>query len=425
MLEKEWTNDARWAGVERPFGAAKVAGLRGTVQVQHTLAKAGSQKLWNLLNTDDFVYSLEALTGKQAMQMARAGQKAIYVSGWQVAADGNSGSEMVQDQSLYPLDSVPKVVKRINNTLLRADQIHHADGNDETDWILPLVADAGIGGVLNAYELMKSMIEAGAAAVHFEDQLSSTKKCGHRGAKVLVPTEEAIEKLVAARLAADICDVPTIIIARTDAESAGLLTSAQDKRDRHFCTGEKTQEGLFRVRPGLEQAISRGLSYAPYADVLWCETSKPDLRFANNFAKAIHARYPAKLLAYNCSPSFNWSQNMDRDTISRFQYELGTMGYKLQFVTQADFHATSSATDDLARRYKDSGMSAYTELQNREFGTESLDHIVTRHQREDGTDYSDDLTQVIMYDKPSRRALYSSTEEALFSKRSVFELLEV
>jgi isocitrate lyase len=419
-IEKYWSSDSRWASVKRPYTAKEVLRLRGTLPEHHTLAWVGSRKLWGLLHNTDYIHALGALTGNQAMQMAKAGLKAIYVSGWQVAADANSGSQMYPDQSLYPADSVPKLVQRINNTLKRADQIHHSEGNHQTDWIIPLVADAeaGFGGVLNAFELMKGMIESGAAGVHFEDQLSSAKKCGHMGGKVLVPTKDAIDKLVAARLAADICDVPTLIIARTDAESAGLLTANTDPRDQEFCTGEMSSEGFFQVRSGLNQAISRGLSYAPYADLIWCETGMPDLKFAKTFAEAIHAEYPGKLLAYNCSPSFNWGRNLDSETIAKFQRELGAMGYKFQFITLAGFHANNYASFDLATGYRDRGMSAYTELQNREFDAESRGYTATKHQREVGTGYFDALTQVIMGGHSSLTALSGSTEEEQFSAKA-------
>ncbi|HVH35973.1 MAG TPA: isocitrate lyase, partial [Tahibacter sp.] len=341
QLQQDWQNNPRWAGVTRNYSAADVVRLRGTVPIEHSLARLGAEKLWNHLQKEPFVNALGALTGNQAMQQVKAGLKAIYLSGWQVAADANVAGEMYPDQSLYPANSVPQVVKRINNTLLRADQLHHAEGKDEIDWLQPIVADAeaGFGGVLNAFELMKSMIEAGAAGVHFEDQLASVKKCGHMGGKVLVPTREAVAKLTAARLAADVSGTPTLVIARTDAEAADLITSDIDPNDAPFITGERTVEGFFKTRNGLDQAISRGLAYAPYADLVWCETGKPDLAFARAFAEAIHAKYPGKLLAYNCSPSFNWKKNLDDATIAKFQKEIASYGYKFQFITLAGFHS--------------------------------------------------------------------------------------
>ncbi|MCR6494930.1 isocitrate lyase [Thermomonas sp. S9] len=369
QLQLDWANNPRWAGITRTYSAEDVVRLRGTVHVEHTLARLGADKLWKSLHTEDFVNALGALTGNQAMQQVKAGLKAIYLSGWQVAADANLAGEMYPDQSLYPANSVPQVVKRINNTLLRADQLHHAEGDDSIDFLQPIVADAeaGFGGVLNAYELMKGMIEAGAAGVHFEDQLASVKKCGHMGGKVLVPTREAVEKLIAARLAADVCGVPTLIVARTDAEAADLLTSDIDPNDRPFCTGERTVEGFFKTRNGLDQAISRGLAYAPYADLVWCETGKPDLEFARRFAEAIHAKFPGKLLAYNCSPSFNWKKHLDDATIARFQKELAAMGYKFQFITLAGFHSLNYGMFELAHGYARRQMSAFVELQEKEF----------------------------------------------------------
>ena len=416
QLEHTWNTDPRWAGIVRGYSADEVVRLRGTVPVEHSLAKLGAAKLWRSLHEQPFVNALGALTGNQAMQQVRAGLKAIYLSGWQVAADANVAGEMYPDQSLYPADSVPAVVKRINNTLLRADQLHHAEGNDDIDFLQPIVADAeaGFGGVLNAFELMKAMIEAGAAGVHFEDQLASVKKCGHMGGKVLVPTQEAVQKLVAARLAADTMGVPTLLVARTDAEAADLLTSDIDANDRPFCTGERTVEGFYKTRPGIDQAISRGLAYAPYADLVWCETGKPDLAFARRFAEAIHAKYPGKLLAYNCSPSFNWKKNLDDDTIARFQRELGAMGYRFQFITLAGFHALNYGMFDLAHGYARRQMSAFVELQEREFAAADRGFTAVKHQREVGTGYFDAVTQAIQGGNSSTVALKGSTEEEQF-----------
>ena len=416
QLEHTWNTDPRWAGIVRGYSAAEVVRLRGTVAVEHSLAKLGAAKLWRSLHEQPFVNALGALTGNQAMQQVRAGLKAIYLSGWQVAADANVAGEMYPDQSLYPANSVPLVVKRINNTLLRADQLHHAEGNDDIDFLQPIVADAeaGFGGVLNAFELMKAMIEAGAAGVHFEDQLASVKKCGHMGGKVLVPTQEAVQKLVAARLAADTMGVPTLLVARTDAEAADLLTSDIDANDRPFCTGERTVEGFYKTRPGIDQAISRGLAYAPYADLVWCETGKPDLAFARRFAEAIHAKYPGKLLAYNCSPSFNWKKNLDDDTIARFQRELGAMGYRFQFITLAGFHALNYGMFDLAHGYARRQMSAFVELQEREFAAADRGFTAVKHQREVGTGYFDAVTQAIQGGNSSTVALKGSTEEEQF-----------
>lgn len=420
-IEREWSQNPRWKGVRRGYAAAEVARLRGSVQIEYTLARMGAEKLWNRINTDAFVASLGALTGNQAMQMAKAGLPAIYLSGWQVAADANNAYQMYPDQSLYPVDSVPAVVKKINNAFQRADQIHHCEGNHEIDWFVPIVADAeaGFGGVLNAFELMKAMIEAGAAGVHFEDQLASAKKCGHMGGKVLVPTQEAVQKLVAARLAADVMGVPTILLARTDAEAATLLTSDIDPRDREFCTGERTSEGFFRVRNGLDQAIARGLAYAQFADLVWCETGTPDLEFAKRFAEAIRNQYPGKQLAYNCSPSFNWKKNLDDATISKFQRELGAMGYKFQFITLAGFHALNYGIFDLADKYRDHGMSAYVELQEREFASECRGYTATKHQREVGAGYFDAVAQVVAGGTSSLTALSGSTEEAQFDDADV------
>jgi isocitrate lyase len=418
QLTRDWNENARWKGVTRGYSAADVVRLRGSVHVEHSLARLGAEKLWSHMGTMPFVNALGALTGNQAMQQVRAGLKAIYLSGWQVAGDANSAGEMYPDQSLYPVNSVPLVIKRINNTLLRADQLHHAEGNDTIDWLQPIVADAeaGFGGVLNAFELMKAMIEAGAAGVHFEDQLSSAKKCGHMGGKVLVPTQEAVNKLVAARLAADVCDVPTILVARTDAESANLLTADVDERDRPFIDQARgrTAEGFFYVNAGLDQAISRGLAYAPYADLIWCETGKPDLDEARHFAEAIHARFPGKMLAYNCSPSFNWKKKLDDATIAKFQRELGAMGYKFQFITLAGFHALNYSMFTLAKGYHESQMTAYVALQQAEFGSEKDGYTATKHQREVGAGYFDDVTQAVTAGQSSVTAMKGSTEEEQF-----------
>lgn len=421
-LNQEWTNNPRWKGVDRPYSAEDVLRLRGSIHIEHTLARMGAERLWQLLQTDPYVNALGAMTGNQAVQQVQAGLKAIYVSGWQVAADANDAGTMYPDQSLYPADSVPNLCRRINNALQRADQIHHTEGKvapSET-WFAPLVADAeaGFGGTLNAFELMKAMIEAGAACVHFEDQLSSAKKCGHLGGKVLVPTTEAIQKLVAARLAADVMGVPTLIMARTDADSAHLLTSDIDPRDRAFCTGERTPEGFFRIRGGIESAIARGIAYAPYADLIWCETSHPDLEEAQQFADAIHTKYPEKMLAYNCSPSFNWRKNIGEATIARFQPELARMGYKFQFVTLAGFHALNLSMFELARAYKLSGMTAYSRLQEKEFSRESqYGYQAVKHQRFVGTGYFDEVQQVISGGLASTTALAGSTETEQFTDR--------
>jgi len=416
QLTLDWSNNSRWLGIKRPYSAEDVVRLRGSIHVEHSIARRGAEKLWHYLQTEPFVNALGALTGNQAMQQVKAGLKAIYVSGWQVAADANLAGEMYPDLSLYPANSVPQVVKRINNCLLRADQIQHAEGKGDIDFLQPIVADAeaGFGGVLNAFELMKAMIEAGAAAVHFEDQLASVKKCGHMGGKVLVPTREAVEKLVAARLAADIMGVPTLIIARTDAEAADLLTSDIDPNDRPFITGERTVEGFFKTKPGLEQAISRGLAYAPYADLVWCETGKPDLAFAKAFADAIHAKYPGKLLAYNCSPSFNWKANLDDATIAKFQNEIASYGYKFQFITLAGFHALNYSMFNLAYGYARRQMSAFVELQEAEFAAAPLGFTAVKHQREVGTGYFDQVTQTIQQGQSSTTAMKGSTEEAQF-----------
>ena len=417
-IAESWARDPRWQGVERPYGAEDVLRLRGTVQIEHTLARLGSERLWNLLGAEDYVPALGALTGNQAIQQVQAGLRAIYCSGWQVAGDANLAGEMYPDQSLYPADSVPKVVKRINNALVRADQIQHAEGEEGPYWFAPIVADAeaGFGGNLNAFELMKAMIEAGAAGVHFEDQLSSAKKCGHMGGKVLVPTSEFEQKLIAARLAADVLGVPTLLVARTDANSAKLITSDVDPRDREFITSpERTVEGFFHFEGGIEAAIARGIAFAPYADLLWCETSKPDLEEARRFAEAVHARYPGKLLAYNCSPSFNWKQKLDTATIASFQRELGAMGYKFQFVTLAGFHALNLSMFELARGYQESGMTAYSRLQEREFENERLaGYKAVKHQRFVGTGYFDHVAQVIAGGHASTVALDGSTEDEQF-----------
>jgi isocitrate lyase len=419
QLRIDWSNNPRWKGVTRPYTAEDVVRLRGTVHVEHSLARRGAERLWRALHEQPFVNALGALTGNQAMQQVKAGLQAIYLSGWQVAADANSAGAMYPDQSLYPVDSVPQVVRRINNTLLRADQIHHAEGKDDIDWLVPIVADAeaGFGGVLNAYELMKHMIEAGAAGVHFEDQLASAKKCGHMGGKVLVPTQEAVQKLIAARLAADVAGVPTLIVARTDAMGAGLLTSDIDPVDQPFCTGKRTVEGFFETRQGIEQAIARGLAYAPYADLIWCETSTPDLHQARQFAEAIHAKFPGKLLAYNCSPSFNWKKNLDDGTIAAFQKEIAKMGYRFQFITLAGFHALNYSMFQLARGYKERQMAAYVELQEAEFAAEKDGYTAAKHQREVGTGYFDQLNQVISGGASSLSALHGSTEEEQFEEQ--------
>ena len=415
-IRNDWKSNPRWRGLQRPYSAEDVYRLRGTVQIEYTLARRGADKLWKLVNEEAFVNALGALTGNQAMQQVKAGLKAIYLSGWQVAADANLAGEMYPDQSLYPSDSVPAVVRRINNTLTRADQIHHAEGKDNIDWYAPIVADAeaGFGGVLNAFELMKSMIDAGAAGVHFEDQLASAKKCGHMGGKVLVPTQEAVQKLAAARLASDIMGVPTVLFARTDAEAANLITSDVDDNDKPFCTGERTAEGYYRVINGIQQAISRGLAYAPYADLIWCETGKPDLAFARQFAEAIHKQYPGKLLSYNCSPSFNWKKNLDDSTIAKFQRELGAMGYKFQFITLAGFHSLNYGMFELARGYATENMTAYVKLQQAEFAAEAGGYTATRHQREVGTGYFDEVTQAVQGGRSSVTALTGSTEEEQF-----------
>jgi isocitrate/methylisocitrate lyase len=406
----------RWAGVLRPYSQEDVARLRGSIRIECTLAQMGARRLWELLTSEERVIALGAVTGNQAMQMVRAGLQAIYVSGWQAAADANTSGAVYPDQSLYPVDSVPRLVRRINAALQRADQIDHCEGKTGTSWFAPLVADAeaGFGGPLNTFELMKAMIEAGAAGVHFEDQLSSEKKCGHLGGKVLVPTSHFVRTLIAARLAADVMGVPAVLVARTDANSARLLTSDVDPRDREFTTGERTPEGFYRISGGLDMAISRGLAYAPYADLLWCETSTPDVDEARRFAAAIHDRFPGKMLAYNCSPSFNWKKHLDDDTIARFQADLGRMGYRFQFVTLAGFHSLNFGMYDLARQYRDRGMAAYTELQQREFAAEAGGYTATKHQREVGTSYFDQVANVISGGAASTFALDGSTEEEQF-----------
>ncbi len=408
--------DARWRGITRPYSSADVERVRGSLRIEHTLARRGAEKLWQLLQNEDYVATLGALTGNQAMQQVKAGLKAIYVSGWQVAADANLAGQMYPDQSLYPANSVPALVRRINQALQRADQIYHAEGRMDIDWFAPIVADgeAGFGGPLNVFELTKAMLEAGAAGVHFEDQLASEKKCGHMGGKVLVPTRTAIKHLIAARLAADVCDVPMILIARTDANAAALLTNDVDERDREFLTGERTPEGFFRVRAGLDQAIARAQSYAPFADVIWCETCEPNLAEAKRFADNLHAKFPDKLLAYNCSPSFNWKKKLDSASIAEFQRELGAMGYKFQFVTLAGFHALSASMFNLARDYRDHGMAAYAVLQEAEFAAERDGYSATKHQREVGTGYFDLVAQIIADGKSSTAALDGSTEAEQF-----------
>jgi isocitrate lyase len=416
QLESEWAESPRWKSVERGYSAEDVVKLRGTVQIEHTLAHRGSEKLWDLVNQEEPLCALGALTGNQAIQEIQAGLKAIYCSGWQVAGDGNSAGEMYPDQSLYPVDSVPKMVERINNAFIRTDEIHALNGDESIDWFAPIVADAeaGFGGNLNAFELMKNLIRAGASGVHFEDQLSSAKKCGHMGGKVLVPTHEAVGKLNAARLAADVMGVPTVLLARTDADAANLITSDSDDRDHDFITGERTPEGFYRTKPGMEQAIARGLAYAPYADMIWCETSKPDLEQAQVFADAIHASYPDQLLAYNCSPSFNWQANLDDATMKTFREELGKMGYKFQFITLAGWHALNSSMFRLSRAYKAEGMYAYSLLQQREFADEQHGFRAAKHQSFVGAGYFDAVQNTIMHGMSSTTALDGSTEEEQF-----------
>ncbi|MFT0533488.1 isocitrate lyase [Castellaniella hirudinis] len=425
-LQRSWAEDPRWQGIKRGYSADEVVRLRGSVVVEHTLARRGAEKLWDLLHSEDYVNALGALTGNQAMQQVKAGLKAIYLSGWQVAGDANITGEMYPDQSLYPANSVPSVVTRINNSLTRCDQIQWMEGKnpgDEgyIDYYAPIVADAeaGFGGVLNAFELMKSMIVAGAAGVHFEDQLASVKKCGHMGGKVLVPTREAVAKLVSARLAADVLNVPTLLVARTDAEAADLLTSNIDENDAPFVTGERTVEGFYRTRAGLDQAIARGLAYAPYADLIWCETSTPNLEYARRFAEAIHRQFPGKMLAYNCSPSFNWKKNLDDATVAKFQRELGAMGYKFQFITLAGFHALNYSMFELAHGYARTQMSAFVELQQKEFAAADKGFTAVKHQREVGVGYFDAVTQAIEGGQSSTTALAGSTEEAQFDAEKV------
>jgi isocitrate lyase len=417
-LARHWRDSPRWRGIRRGYEPGDVVRLRGTIPIEHSIARLTAEKLWRYINDKPYLNALGALTGNQAMQQVKAGLDAIYLSGWQVAADANLAGEMYPDQSLYPADSVPSVVRRINNTLRRADEICHAEADDSIDWLKPIVADAeaGFGGVLNAFELMKQLIEAGAAGVHFEDQLSSAKKCGHMGGKVLVPTQEAVAKLTAARLAADVCNVPTVLIARTDAEGATLLTSDIDERDRAFIDSARgrTSEGFFTVKAGLAQAIARGCAYAPYADLLWCETAKPDLEEARAFAEGIHAQFPGKLLAYNCSPSFNWKRKLDDATIARFQRELAAMGYRFQFITLAGFHALNYSMFELARGYKSQQMSAYVKLQQAEFAAEAAGYSATKHQREVGAGYFDAVTQAVSGGTSSITALAGSTEEQQF-----------
>ncbi|HVS63669.1 MAG TPA: isocitrate lyase [Thermoanaerobaculia bacterium] len=416
-LEMSWRNDDRWSGVARPYAAEDVVRLRNSFEIRYSLAERGAERLWASLKTRDYVNALGALTGNQALQQVKAGLEAIYLSGWQVAADANLAGQMYPDQSLYPSNSVPEVVRRINGTLQRADQIHHSEGDLSTDWMVPIVADAeaGFGGSLHAFELTKALIEAGAAGVHFEDQLASEKKCGHLGGKVLVPTDQFVQTLCAARLASDVLGVPTVLIARTDAQSARLMTSDVDEQDHRFLTGERTAEGFFRITGGLDCAIARGLAYAPYADLLWCETSTPDLDEARRFAEAIHEQYPAQMLAYNCSPSFNWKRHLDDATIRSFQRELGAMGYKFQFVTLAGFHALNHSMFELARGYRENGMAAYSRLQEAEFASEQHGYSATRHQREVGTGYFDLVRTTITGGLASTAAMAESTEEAQFA----------
>ncbi len=417
QIQKDWDTNPRWKGIKRPYSAEDVIRLRGSIDLEYTFANVGSKKLWDLVNEEDYVNSLGALTGNQAVQQVKAGLKAIYLSGWQVAADANMAGEMYPDQSLYPVNSVPQVVRRINNALQRADQVEYSEGKNDIDFFAPIVADAeaGFGGHLNVFELMKSMIEAGASGVHFEDQLASEKKCGHLGGKVLLPTQVAVKNLVAARFAADVMGTPTVIMARTDANAADLITSDVDKADAEFITGERTAEGFYRTKAGLDQAIARGLAYAPYADLIWCETADPDLDEARRFAEAIHAEYPDQLLAYNCSPSFNWAKYMSEEDMDTFQKEIAAMGYKFQFVTLAGFHTLNYSMFELAEQYKDKGMGAYSRLvQGKEFAAESKGYTATRHQREVGTGYFDEVAQVISEGESSTTALEGSTEAEQF-----------
>ena len=420
-IADEWAADHRWSGIERPYSADDVVRLRGSVHVEHSIARLGADRLWELLHSEDYVHALGALTGGQATQMVKAGLKAIYLSGWQVAADANLAGATYPDQSLYPANSAPALVKRINNALLRADQIDHAEGANGTYWLAPIVADAeaGFGGALNAYEIMRAFIEAGAAGVHFEDQLAAEKKCGHLGGKVLVPTSQAIRNLVAARLAADVAGIPTVLVARTDAHSANLLTSDIDENDRPFVTGERTAEGFFRVRDGLTAGISRGLAYAPYCDLIWLETSTPDLGEAREFAAAIHEQFPGKMLSYNCSPSFNWKRHLDDATIAKFQATLGELGYKFQFITLAGFHSLNAGMFELAQGYAAEGMTAYVKLQEHEFAMEERGYTATRHQREVGAGYFDAVLETITSGQSSTLALKGSTEEAQFEGAGV------
>jgi isocitrate lyase len=415
-LRKDWSDNPRWNGVKRGYSAENVARLRGSVKIDYTLAKLGAEKLWKLLDERPYVSSLGASTGNQAVQQVRAGVPAIYLSGWQVAADANDSLQMYPDQSLYAVSSVPTVVKRINNALLRADQIQTMEGKADVDWLAPIVADAesGFGGVLNAFELMKAMIEAGAAGVHFEDQLASVKKCGHMGGKVLVPTQEAVQKLIAARLAADIMGVPTVLLARTDAEAADIVTSDIDENDKPFLTGERTSEGFYKTRKGFDQALARGIAYAEYADMVWCETGTPDLAFARKFAEGVRRKHPDKMLAYNCSPSFNWQRNLDAATIATFQRELAAMGYRFQFITLAGFHSLNYSMFELAHGYARSGMSAFVELQQKEFSAAEKGFTAVKHQREVGTGYFDEITQVVTGGRASTTALHGSTEDEQF-----------
>lgn len=424
-LEMDWANNPRWKGIRRPYSGADVVRLRGSVQIEYTLACLGAERLWHLLHSEDYIAALGALTGNQAIQQVKAGLKAIYLSGWQVAADANLAGQMYPDQSLYPANSVPNVVRKINQAFQRADQIQTSESKGDNYWFAPIVADAeaGFGGPLNVFELVKALVEAGAAGVHLEDQLASEKKCGHMGGKVLIPTRSAIKNLVAARLAADVLGVPTILIARTDANGAFLLTSDIDPYDHPFLTGERTPEGFFVLKGGLESAIARGLAYAPYADLIWCETSQPDLDEAREFAHRIHAEFPGKLLAYNCSPSFNWKKKLDPATIARFQQELGEMGYRFQFITLAGFHALNHSMFELARGYRERGMPAYAELQEAEFANERYGYTAVKHQREVGTGYFDEVTQVISGGNSSTTALTGSTEEAQFSQAAHQEFL--
>ncbi|HEY3929612.1 MAG TPA: isocitrate lyase [Candidatus Koribacter sp.] len=420
-IRNDWTTSERWKGITRPYTPEDVERLRGTIRIDYSLARLGAERLWELLHSENYVNALGALTGNQAVQMVKAGLKAIYVSGWQVAGDANDAGQMYPDQSLYPADSVPNLVRRLNNALIRADQIHHSEGKNGMNFLAPMVADAeaGFGGNLNAFELMKAMIDAGAACVHFEDQLSSAKKCGHLGGKVLVPTTEAVQKLIAARLAADICGVPTLILARTDANSSHLLTSDIDPYDREFCTGERTNEGFYCINGGLDSAIARGLAYAPYADLIWCETSEPNIEEAKRFADAIHAKFPGKMLAYNCSPSFNWKKKLSEADIARFQPALAEMGYKFQFITLAGFHALNLSMFELAKGYKAAGMTAYSQLQEEEFRLEKDGYEAVKHQRFVGTGYFDEIQHAVTSGKASTKALDRSTEAEQFHAEPV------